>query len=242
MKKSKFYAIIIALILVHTLALVAAYKMTPRYNEYVAGVEAEKKVSPFIIDGKVYAAELDDSELFADLFIPVLSSRDRSELDEGDLERATVMVSPEPGPAVFERRYNERDIQLLAKLIKAEAGGIKEQDERVAVGLTVLYRISSNNWPDTVAETIFQPHQYTDPADEYTDGTYEAAQEALKIWSGEGGSFDMPERFIYFFGDGKHNYFYCYTSDGGIEFFEFPGRPNPPNVHDLYRKIVLGKS
>lgn len=53
------------------------------------------------------------------------------------------------------------ELRLLSKIIYAEAGSSWLSDEwKMSVGEVVLNRVSSPEFPDTVAEVIYQPGQY----------------------------------------------------------------------------------
>ena len=52
------------------------------------------------------------------------------------------------------------DAEILADNIYFEARGSSIEDQ-IAVGLTVLNRVHSNKYPNTVAEVVFQPYQYS---------------------------------------------------------------------------------
>lgn len=54
------------------------------------------------------------------------------------------------------------DLVLLAQVIYTEAGSAWLPDEwRLAVGEVVLNRVASPEFPDTLAEVVFQPGQYS---------------------------------------------------------------------------------
>jgi len=52
-------------------------------------------------------------------------------------------------------RYSERDIELLARLVHAEAKG-ESYTGKVAVAATVLNRLEDPNYPGTISEVIYQ--------------------------------------------------------------------------------------
>lgn len=78
----------------------------------------------------------------------------------------------------------EEDVQLLAKIIYAEARG-ESFEGQVAVGAVVLNRVESPQFPDTIREVIYQPGQFSAVDDrqiELTPGdqAYQAALAALR--------------------------------------------------------------
>jgi N-acetylmuramoyl-L-alanine amidase len=67
-------------------------------------------------------------------------------------------VSPSPGGAgslPSSGAWNQSDIRLLAQLVTAEAGG-EPHEGQVAVAATVLNRVNSHLYPNTISGVIFQ--------------------------------------------------------------------------------------
>jgi hypothetical protein len=60
----------------------------------------------------------------------------------------------------FSRGYGNEDLDLLARLISAEARG-EPYEGQVAVGAVVLNRVNSPNFPNTIREVIYQKGQFT---------------------------------------------------------------------------------
>lgn len=54
----------------------------------------------------------------------------------------------------------EADLQLLAKIIFAEARG-ESFEGQVAVGAVILNRVEDPRFPDTIKEVVFEPGQFT---------------------------------------------------------------------------------
>lgn len=52
------------------------------------------------------------------------------------------------------------DIELIALVTMAEAEGECEEGKRLVID-TILNRVNSEHWPDTVSEVIWQPDQFT---------------------------------------------------------------------------------
>lgn len=55
---------------------------------------------------------------------------------------------------------SQEDIELIALVTMAEAEGESEYGKRLVID-TILNRMDSTYWPDTVSEVIWQPNQYT---------------------------------------------------------------------------------
>ena len=91
---------------------------------------------------------------------------------------------------------NNSDLYLLAKLIHAEARGEKYEG-KVAVAATVLNRVSSSSFPNTIAGVIYQKGAYTCVDDgqknlEPNDDAKKAARDAINGW-------DPTSGCIYYF-------------------------------------------
>ncbi len=145
--------------------------------------------------------------------------------------------------------YTEEEMNYIGRLITAEAGGLSNEEMR-AVAMTVLHRVDSPKWPNDMVQVINQDGQYADedmPA-YASDRALEAAFEALDQWNlAKNGlipeeDFELPEKFIYFFGDGKHNYFYCYENGAVVFYDAMPNAPLPGNINELYDEIVLQRA
>ena len=115
----------------------------------------------------------------------------------------------------YQRRwYSWADVIMCAKLLTKEGGGIKSDTEQSAVIWVVLNRVDSKEYPDTIASVITQEYQF-EGWDEETvpyDQCVEIAKDVLKRWNDEkNGAEDvgrtLPKEYIYFTGDGAHNYF-----------------------------------
>jgi N-acetylmuramoyl-L-alanine amidase len=87
---------------------------------------------------------------------------------------------------------NTGDIDLLARLITAEAGGEPFQG-KVAVASVIINRLDDNKFPGTIAGNIFQAHQFESVSNgliwqQPTADSYKAAKAALNGWDPTYGS------------------------------------------------------
>lgn len=99
------------------------------------------------------------------------------------------------------------DIMLMAKTIHGEAGICSETQKR-AVGWVICNRVDCEDFPDTVAEVITQPHQFKGYAadKEPTDEEIRIAREILTDWmNGNEDNRTIPRRFLFFHSDHKGN-------------------------------------
>ena len=135
--------------------------------------------------------------------------------EEPDTDVIPVVVDePEEEPELI-MYYTDEDVDLLGRLITKEAGALSYEEQR-AVADTVVHRLDLEQWPDTVASVITQPGQYaTDLPNEASEEAKEVAYSALDQWNlikngyNSKEEWSLPEEYICFFGNGRHNYFYC---------------------------------
>ncbi|MDD2420559.1 MAG: cell wall hydrolase [Heliobacteriaceae bacterium] len=77
----------------------------------------------------------------------------------------------------------QEDIDLLARLIEAEASG-EPYSGKVGVGMVILNRVDSDLFPNTIREVIFEPWQFEPVQNGWiyfpaTAESFQAAQDAL---------------------------------------------------------------
>lgn len=85
------------------------------------------------------------------------------------------------------------DVQLMARAINGEARG-EPYEGQVAVGAVILNRVTSSQFPNTIAGVIYQSGAFTAVADgqinqSIAEGStvYKAAQDAINGWDPTGG-------------------------------------------------------
>lgn len=89
-------------------------------------------------------------------------------------------------------KYSQSDIELLAKLIAAEARG-ETYVGQVAVGAVVLNRVAHASFPDTIAGVIYQKGAFSCINDSNwavsaTSTSRKAAQDCVNGWDPSGGA------------------------------------------------------
>ena len=99
-------------------------------------------------------------------------------------------------------KYSQSDIELLAKLIAAEARG-ESYVGQVAVGAVVLNRVAHASFPDTIAGVIYQKGAFSCINDSNwavsaTDTSRKAARDCINGWDPSGGA-------VYYFNPRKTN-------------------------------------
>ena len=133
------------------------------------------------------------AKLFFCLFVSVIGFATNVKADE---------LTEEAMRAVEARA---QDVDRLSRVIQTEGGTF---DDKVCVGLTVLHRKDSLQFPNTVEENINAPSQYARPA----KGTVLpenllAAEYAMQLWESGMSYSVLPDGYLYFAGNGKRNRF-----------------------------------
>ncbi len=111
------------------------------------------------------------------------------------------------------------DVALISRTMWGEARGCPRV-EREAVAWTILNRVESDRFPDSVQAVVTAPDQFAGysprfPADPFRE---EAKTVLIRRHAGER---DLPEDILYFTGDGRRNYFT--NTYGGSDYYRFPG-------------------
>lgn len=123
---------------------------------------------------------------------------------------------------------------MLARLVRGEAGGVWSMTEQACVMWTVLNRVDAG-YGDTIAEVITAPGQYYyiesfGTNDEYGRDLVWLAEDVLNRWYREkNGEINvgrvLPAEYLFFGGDGYHNYFRT-TYEFGNGFWDY-SLPSP---------------
>lgn len=99
-------------------------------------------------------------------------------------------------------KYSNEDVNLLAKVISAEARG-ESYEGQVAVGAVILNRISHPSFPDSLSGVVYQNGAFSCVNDSnwyqpVEESSKRAAKDALNGWDPTGGA-------IYYFNPAKTN-------------------------------------
>lgn len=98
--------------------------------------------------------------------IPEIESEITSE-PEPILESEFIYISE----SVEEPGVSQEDIDLIALVTMAEAEGECEEGKRLVID-TILNRVDSEHFPDTIYDVIYQPHQFTSMTNGRVDRCY----------------------------------------------------------------------
>lgn len=98
--------------------------------------------------------------------------------------------------------YSDADVQLLGKVISAEARG-ESYEGQVAVGAVILNRVAHSSFPDSISGVVYQAGAFSCVYDSnwyepISETSKKAAMDALNGWDPTGGA-------IYYFNPAKTN-------------------------------------
>lgn len=132
------------------------------------------------------------------------------EMQEEELPEPTVIY-----PVAAPKYYTENDVIMVAILITGEAGSVPSDTEKSGVAWTVANRVDSPKYPGSISAVVTQRSQfagYRAANGHYNEDSYRIARDVLERWNREkNGETNvgrtLPKEYLYFNGDGVHNYF-----------------------------------
>lgn len=107
----------------------------------------------------------------------------------------------------------KNEIKMLAKLVYREARGVKSKAQQAAVIWCVLNRVDTKGFPNTISKVITQKSQFAWNSNTPVKKEFEKlAEDVVKRWLLEkkgqkNVGRTLPKSYLYFYGDGKKNYF-----------------------------------
>lgn len=120
----------------------------------------------------------------------------------------------------YQKLYSSADAVMIARTMFNESRGIQSKTEIACIGWTALNRVDAGSkagFRDTIAGVLTQPNQFAYSAGAPTTSDYgynlvELATDVLDRWSREkAGQTNvgrvLPRDYMWYAGDGKHNYF-----------------------------------
>lgn len=122
-------------------------------------------------------------------------------------ENYTIEIEPIP----YNHLFTEEDVDIIARTIYGEAGGIGSRMEQAAVAWCILNRVDRY---DSTVKAVVTPDQFHGYIywGSCPEEFYELAEDVLIRWEREkngevGVGRILPKDYYYFYGDGKHNHF-----------------------------------
>lgn len=175
-------------------------------------------------DGSKYALMMGSIyEAHRNLKIDIESMSDYNKTDFDWSNKETVLteiekylgICVEPTPSLV-KYYTENDVTMIAQVMYLEARGIKSKTEIACLGWTILNRYDAG-YANSIAGVITAPNQFAwySGAPTVSDYGYDLkalARDVLERWNREqNGETNvgrvLPSDYMWYAGDGKHNYF-----------------------------------
>lgn len=172
-------------------------------------IKAVKLLNTSINQTRQAISVAEDSQLIATQAVDKLKLQeyDEAELGYGD-----------PCEGDQEVYVDYADAEYLANVTWGEARGCSVT-EQAAVMWCVLNRVDSPLYPDSVGEVVTQRAQFNGYSDNnpITQEMIQLANSVLTYWyEGDDSGRVLPKEYLYFTGDGKHNYFYTTWASNAI--------------------------
>lgn len=173
-------------------------------------IEETKPTSP-IVESTECPTEENPTETTVPSEDPTEDPEDTQGVEEPTEETAP---SEEPTEPVVEYTmyYTSDDVTMLAKLLYRECRGIASDTEKACVVWTVLNRVDAG-YSNTISGVITAPNQYAwNPDTPIWEELYDLSEDVLIRWSLEKNGLEdvgrvLPSDYLWFCGDGVHNYF-----------------------------------
>jgi hypothetical protein len=154
----------------------------------------------------VKAAEAKEADV--EVGVPVEQNADADVETDATDESAT---QSEDAPADIPSLASAYEIELIARTIWGEAGGIKNTAEQAAVAWCILNRVDRRG--QSIDAVVLEPNQFWCVTwEEIPDSIYQLAQDVVFRWERERAGYEnvgrtLPAEYEYFTGDGIKNYF-----------------------------------
>lgn len=134
--------------------------------------------------------------------------------------------------------YSKEEVKMLSKTVWGEAQGLNDY-ERSMVIWCVLNRFDDGNFGSSLEEIITKPYQFHGYREDFPvqEDIETLVLDVLHRWENGLDGRTLPKEYLYFSGDGKHNY-YRTEYEGGVTYdFSLPNpyeegmtiMPNPEN-------------
>lgn len=117
----------------------------------------------------------------------------------------------------YTKYYTDEDVLMLARVMFLEARGIQSKTELSCIAWTILNRVDNGKYGASIHDVVTAPNQfayspYAPTTNDYGVELAVLAQDVLERWSREkNGEVDvgrtLPSDYLWYAGDGKHNYF-----------------------------------
>jgi hypothetical protein len=148
---------------------------------------------------------------------------DRNKSTDPPQASAPTEIAPADLPAAYRPAQEAGAVEVLAKMVWGEARGCSVTEQAAAVWC-VLNRVDSDDpyFPDDIVGAVTQSGAFYgyDPNNPLLAEHLALAEDVLARWSIEDSCVGdvgrvLPEEYLYFTGDGRHNYFRTEYEGGG---------------------------
>lgn len=127
--------------------------------------------------------------------IPILVTKEQKERVDSQLEKLDL------------------EVEMLAKVIYREAGGIEEDSHKAAVAWCILNRVDSEKYDNSINEVITAKSQFAwIPNTPIKEDLYNLSKDVVTRWLLEKEGIEnvgrtLPSGYFFFNGDGQYNHF-----------------------------------
>lgn len=146
--------------------------------------------------------------------LPAIGGSAGSATQAGQTAQTSSQASASAGDG-YTKRYTSTDAVMMARVMFLESRGIKSKTEIACVGWTILNRVDAGY--GSIQKVITAPNQFAYRASASTTSDYGydligLATDVLDRWSREkagqtGVGRVLPKGYLWYAGDGRHNYF-----------------------------------
>lgn len=121
--------------------------------------------------------------------------------------------------------YSEEEVEMMAKTVWGEARGLDEYEQSMVIWC-VLNRFDHGGFGTSIKAVISAPYQFQGYKESFPvdEDILRLCKDVLYRWENGLSGRTLPKEYLYFYGDGRHNYFT--TGYQGGETYDF-SLPNP---------------
>lgn len=129
----------------------------------------------------------------------------------------TPAPTPTPELKVY---YTDSDATMIAKVLYRECGGVPSKVEQACVAWVILNRVDNGRYGSSISAVITAPSQFAwSSSTTVRQDLLDLAYDVLNRWNLEKNGYTdvgrvLPSNYLYFHGDGRHNYFKTSVNSG----------------------------
>ena len=121
--------------------------------------------------------------------------------------------------------YSEEELHMIAKTVWGEARGLNEYEQSLVIWC-ILNRYDHGGFGSSIEEIVTKPYQFQGYKENFPvdQDILRLCEDVLFRWETGMEGRTLPEEYLYFYGDGWHNYYT--TGYGNEDTYDF-SLPNP---------------